>query len=317
MLDPRRLRILLAVAEEKSFSAAAQRLGLTQSAVSQQMAALERETGVTLLTRTPQGVSLTEAGGMLAERSYRLLAEITSVEAELLTAGDSRPQIRLGAFSTAGLELLPQALRAFRAARPDVGVSLVSLPPGDVTTSLWDGSIHALLTWEYSFAPQPLNRRLAQFRLPDDPLLAMLPAGHPLAGRGEIALADLASEPWIARTHREPYESAYETMCRIAGFEPEIVFRVDDYEALQGTVAAGLGVSMAPALSLVPHRLDVVIRPISRPAFTRQVNALTLVDGPRMAPLADFIDILRQTAEGVRDASSIADLRPGDSAQRA
>src|ERR1700691_1596822 len=120
--------------------------------------------------------------------------------------------------------------------------------PGDITTPLWDGSIHALLTWEYSFAPQPLNRRLAQFRLLDDPLLAVLPAGHPLSARADIALADLAHEPGVARAHAAPYENAYETMCRIAGFEPEIAFRVDDYEALQGLVAAGLGVSMAPAL---------------------------------------------------------------------
>src|ERR1700744_6652507 len=99
MLDPRRLRILLAVADEKSFSAAARRLGLTQSAVSQQMAALERETGVALLTRAAHGISLTDAGTMLAERSYRLLAEVTAVEAELLTAGNAAPEIRLGTFS--------------------------------------------------------------------------------------------------------------------------------------------------------------------------------------------------------------------------
>lgn len=296
MLDPRRLRILLAVADEKSFSAAARRLGLTQSAVSQQMAALERETGVALLTRAAHGISLTDAGTILAERSYRLLAEVTAVEAELLTAGNAAPEIRLGTFSTAGLELLPRALSTFRAVRPDVRVSLVSLSPGDITAPLWDGSIHVLLTWEYSFAPQPLNRRLAHFRLADDPLLAVLPAGHPLAARAEIALTELADEPWMARAHREPYENAYETMCRIAGFEPEIVFRVDDYETLQGLVAAGLGVSVAPALSLVPRRPDVVIRPISQPAFSRQVSALTLIDGPRTAPLADFIGTLRRTA---------------------
>lgn len=182
-------------------------------------------------------------------------------------------------------------------------VSLVSLPSGDITTSLWDGSIHALLAWEYSFAPQPLNRRLAQYRLPDDPLLAVLPAGHPLAARTELALADLAGEPWMTRTHREPYEDAYETMCRIAGFEPEVVFRVDDYETMQGLIAVGLGVSMAPALSLVRHRPDVAIRPIS-PAFTRQVSVLTLVDGPWAAPLADFIDILRRTAEAAPGTAS-------------
>jgi DNA-binding transcriptional LysR family regulator len=292
--------MLDSVAEEKSFTAAAQRLNLTQSAVSQQMAALERETGVRLLSRTPQGVSLTEAGGLLAERSYHLLANITAVEAELLAIGDRRPEIRLGAFSTAGLELLPRALKAFRAVHPDVTVSLVSPPPGDITTPLWDGTIHALLAWEYSFAPQPPNRRLAQFQLRDDPLLAVLPATHPLAAQPDIALADLADEPWLARVHRPPYDNAYQTMCRIAGFEPEIAFRVDDYETLQGLVAAGLGVSMAPALSLVQPRPDVAILPISQPRFSRQVSVVTLVDGPRTAPLADFIAILRQSTEAGR-----------------
>jgi DNA-binding transcriptional LysR family regulator len=303
MLDSRRLRILLTVAEEKSFTAAAQRLNLTQSAVSQQMAALERETGVRLLSRTPQGVSLTEAGGLLVERSYHLLANITAVEAELLAVGDSRPEIRLGAFSTAGLELLPRALRALRAVHPEVRVVLVSPPPGDITTPLWDGTIHALLTWEYSFAPQPPNRRLAQFQLPDDPMLAVLPAAHPLAAQLDIALADLADEPWLARAHRPPNDNAYQTMCRIAGFEPEIAFRVDDYEALQGLVAAGLGVSMAPALSLVQRRPDVAVLPISQPRFSRQVSVVTLVDSPRMAALADFIAILRQSSEAGHGAA--------------
>lgn len=155
MLDPRRLRILLSVAEEGSFSGAAQRLSLTQSAVSQQMAALERETGVSLLLRSPQGVSLTEAGTLLAQRASRLLAGVAAVEGELRTAGESPPEVRLGSFTSAGVELLPQALRAFRAAFPGVRVSLVTLPPGDVTAALWDGSVHALLTWEYSFSPQP------------------------------------------------------------------------------------------------------------------------------------------------------------------
>jgi len=111
----------------------------------------------------------------------------------------------------------------------------------------------------------------------------------------------------MVRSHREPYENAYETMCRIAGFEPEIAFRVDDYGVMQGLVAAGLGVSMAPALSLVPRRPDVAVRPISQPLFTRQVSMLTLVDGPQTPPLADFIDILQQTARTLRQAGSQPD----------
>lgn len=131
----------------------------------------------------------------------------------------------------------------------------------------------------------------------------MLPAAHPLADRPAVALADLAGEHWLARTHREPYEHAYETMCRIAGFEPDIAFHVDDYGAMQGLVAAGLGVSLAPALSLAPLREDVVVRPVTQPLFTRHVSVLTLVDTAQAAPLADFIEILRRTAAALPDAS--------------
>jgi DNA-binding transcriptional LysR family regulator len=124
-----------------------------------------------------------------------------------------------------------------------------------------------LLTWEYDFAPQPLDDSLAQLRLPDDPLLVVLPADHALAKQDKVLLADLAdladlaADRWVVRVHRAPYVDAYETMCRIAGFEPDVAFRTDDYQALQGLVAAGMGVSLVPQLSLTAHRDDIVILP--------------------------------------------------------
>src|ERR1700753_112994 len=274
VIDVRRLRIFVAVAEEGSFTAAAQRLYLTQSAVSQQMSVFEREVGLALLRRMPRGVTLTPAGEALVVRAGKLFAQISAIEQELRTFGENQQEVRIGAFATAGLELLPQALKSFKALRPDIRVLLKSVPTEDVTARLRDGDIQVLLTWEYDFAPQPLDRTLAQLRLPDDPLLVVLAADHPLAGRTEVALAELANERWVVRTHRAPYENAYETMCRIAGFEPDIAFRTDDSEAWRGLVAAGMGVSMAPALSLPPHRDDVVTLRLAEPVFTRRVTAL-------------------------------------------
>lgn len=299
MIDVRRLRIFVAVAEEGSFTAAAQRLYLTQSAVSQQMSVFEREIGIPLLRRMPRGVALTDAGTTLVNRARRLFGEISAIEQEMRNFGDGDQEIRLGAFATAGVELLPQALKAFKERKPGVRVQLRSVHTEDMSATLRDGDIQVMLAWEYNFAPRRLDRSLAQLRLPDDPMLVVLPADHPLAGEPDIALTDLASERWVARTHRAPYDTAYETMCRIAGFEPDIAFRTDDYQSLQGLVAAGMGVSLAPTLTLRPHRDDVVTVGLREPTFTRRVTALTLPDVGRTPPVADFLDVLSESAAEV------------------
>lgn len=299
MLDVRRLRIFVTVADEGSFTAAAQKLYLTQSAVSQQMSVFEREIGVPLLRRTPRGVSLTEAGETLVQRARGLFGEISAIEQEIHAFGDHSREIRLGAFSTAGMELLPHALKLFKAQQPGVRVLLRSIPTDDLLARLWEGEVHLLLLWDYNFAPQPLDRSLSVSRLPDDPLMVVLPADHDLAGKEHIALADLAHERWVVRAHRPPYADAYETMCRIAGFEPDIAFRADDYQSLQGLVAAGMGVSMAPALSLRPARDDVAIRPLSDPTFTRRVTVVTLPHVERSVPVAEFLGALRDSAEAL------------------
>jgi DNA-binding transcriptional LysR family regulator len=299
MIDIRRLQIFVAVADEGSFTAAAQRLYLTQSAVSQQMATLEREIGVSLLRRMPRGVRLTPAGDVLATRAKGLFAEIATIEQEVHTFGDGPQEIMLGAFATAGVELLPVALKAFKVRCPDVRVQLSSVYTDDAINRLRDGDIHVLLTWEYDFAPQPMVGSVAQLRLTDDPLLVVLPADHALAREDQVRLVDLAADRWVVRSHRPPYEDAYETMCRIAGFEPDVAFRTDDYQSLQGLVAAGMGVSLIPQLSLTAHRDDVVIRPLRTPTFARRVTAMTLPEAGRAGPVADFLDTLRTTAQEV------------------
>lgn len=297
MLDVRRLQIIAAVADEGSFTAAARRLHLTQSAVSQQMSALEQELGVVLLERMARGVRLTPAGQALVVRTKRLFRDITTVEQEIRAFGEGPQEIRLGAFASAGVELLPLALKEFRTRRPGVRILLSSAD--EPLAQLREGTVHALLTWEYTFAPQPLDPGLTQLRLPDDPLRVLLPADHPLAREEHLTLAELSDERWVVRSHRAPYEDAYQRMCRTAGFEPQIAFKADDYESLQGLVAANMGVSLIPVLSINPFRDDVVTCRLSTPEFARRVTAVTLSPAAWASPMADFLEILRTTAEEI------------------
>lgn len=298
MLDLRRLKIFAAVAEGGSFTAAAESLYLTQSAVSQQISLLEREAGVTLFRRLPRGVELTPAGELLLRRAQRLFDEVHSTEQALRRYGDSTQEVRLGSFASAGAELLPQALRAYAQRRPDVHVELRwGLPQARTLAMLRDGELHLLLIWDYNFDPLPVDPAFRQLHLQDDPMVAVLPADHPCADQPHIALAELAGERWIARSHRPPYDNdAFANMLRIAGVEPDIVFRTDDFQSLQGLVAAGFGVSLAPMLSVTPSRSDVALLPISSPSFARRVWVLTRPETEQSESIAELIELLREAA---------------------
>jgi DNA-binding transcriptional LysR family regulator len=300
MLDLRRLRIYAAVAEGGSFTAAATALFLTQPAVSQQMAILEREAGVPLLERVPRGIQLTPAGQLLAERAGPLLAEVDDIEDELRRLGAGVREVRLGAFPTAGADLVPLAIRAYRERHPDVRVVLTPAHANDVVAQLHSSRIAVGLVWDYDFAPQALDTAFDRVELLADPLRIVLPADHPAAGEREVALRDLAEEPWIIRAHRPPYAQAFEQMCRIAGFEPQVAFRTDNYQSIQGLVAAGVGVGLVPRLSLTPRRRDVVAVPMAAPAFSRRIAALAVPPAARQSTVDDLLDVLRTTADSLQ-----------------
>jgi DNA-binding transcriptional LysR family regulator len=299
LLDLRRLRIFSAVAEGGSFTAAASALFLSQPAVSQQMAILEREAGVPLLERLPRGIRLTPAGQMLADRTGRLLAEMDKLEDELRHFGAVAREVHLGAFPTAGADLVPLAIRAFRERHPDVRIVLTPAHANDVVAQLHSSRIAVGLVWDYDFAPQAPDAAFDRVELLADPLRVVLPADHPAAGEREIALRDLAEEPWIIRAHRPPYAQAFEQMCRIAGFEPQVAFRTDNYQAIQGLVAAGAGIGLVPRLSLTPRRGDVVAVPMAAPAFSRRIAALAVPADTRPSTVDDLLDVLRTTAHAL------------------
>lgn len=298
MLEARRLRIFTAVAERGSFTAAAEELFMTHSAVSQQMALLERQLGVSLLVRGPRGVELTEAGRVLAERATVLLGAIGDIEREMRDLKAQRASVRLGAFPTAGADLIPRVVKQYRKRYPEIRVMLSSAHAGDMPGYLRDGSIHIGLVWDYDFAPRTIPADIEWVSLVDDPLCVLVPPDHPLAGESEVELAELAGEEWVVREHRPPYDDAFTVMCRLAGFEPNIGFVTDDYPSAQGLVAARVGISVAPRLSLVARRPDVVAVPIADPAPRRRIAAVRLRAGHHPPAAERMLDVLRESTRG-------------------
>jgi DNA-binding transcriptional LysR family regulator len=264
------------------------------------MAILEREAGVTLLERVPRGIRLTPAGQLLAERATRLLAEVDEIEDELRRFGAGVREVHLGAFPTAGADLVPLAIRAYRERHPDVRVVLTPAHANDVVAQLHSSRIAVGLVWDYDFAPQALDTAFDRVELLADPLRIVLPEDHPAAGEREVALRDLAEEPWIVRAHRPPYAQAFEQMCRLAGFEPQVAFRTDNYQAIQGLVAVGAGIGLVPRLSLTPRRRDVVAVPMASPAFSRRIAALAVPVAARPSTVDDLLDVLRATADSLQ-----------------
>jgi DNA-binding transcriptional LysR family regulator len=293
MLDVKRMRVLREVAARGSFSAAADSLSYTQSAISQQIAALEREAGAQLVERTPRGVRLTEAGRILVAHADAILARLADAEAELeALAGMRAGRVRVASFPSAGATVMPKAIGCFRERHPAVEVALVPAEPEDGIALLRGGDVDLALTIETTF--QPLcEDGLQRTHLLDDPMYVALPLAHPLAAKEDLALEDLADDPWIlGSTTHCPDTSIFLRACQTAGFEPRIAFHSDDYFAIQGFVAAGVGVSLIPDLALVTVRDDIAIRSLGPQPPIRRIVAATLAGSWQSPGRQAMLDIL-------------------------
>jgi DNA-binding transcriptional LysR family regulator len=294
MLDVRRLRVLREVAARGSFSAAAEALHFTQSAVSQQIAALEREAETTLVERNARGVRLTEAGEVLVRHTDVILARLDDAEAELHALSGLRGgRLRLAAFPSAGASIAPTAIARFRALHPGVELSMIPAEPPEGQEKLRSGEVDIALMIETPWAECNNDRTLERVHLLDDPMFVCLPRDHPRAGKSKLRLEDLRDEAWILGSGDAcPDGSIFLRACERAGFEPTIAFNSDDYPAIQGFVAAGVGVALIPDLALTSVREDVVIRSLTPRAPVRRIEAATLAGGYRSAAAAAMLEIL-------------------------
>jgi DNA-binding transcriptional LysR family regulator len=301
MLDVKQLRVLRTVAQHGSFSAAAEALSYTQPAVSQQIAALERTAGATLVDRTSRGVHLTDAGRALVEHADAVLARLSAAEAELeAIAGVRGGRVRLSSFPTAGASLLPPAVALFTERHPDVELSFVEEEPEEAVQMLRAAELEVAIVFEYRELSQPEFDRMYEGielrRLVDDPMYLALPRDHPGARRPRIRLQDFASETWIQNDTRGPCGRLHLAACGSAGFEPKIGFQSDDYNVVQGLIAAGVGISLLPGLSLTNVREDIVVRSLGRTAPTRRVASATLAGRYRSPATEAMLGILDEVA---------------------
>ena len=308
MLDVKRLRVLREVSLRGSFSAAAESLAYTQSAVSQQIAALEREAGTVLVERRARGVHLTEAGHALVAHADVILARLSDAEAELeAIAGMRGGRVRIVSFPTAGATIAPRAIARFRERHPGVDVTLEPREPHEGLECVKTGECDIALTVEAGFEPisdPAIERR----HLLDDPMYLCLPSGHRLARKARIRLSDFAEESWVmGTTSRCPDGAILERACQAAGFEPRVAFQSDDYVAIQGFIAAGVGVCLIPDLALVAVRDDVVIRCLEGRPPVRRILAATLAGGYVSPAAAVMLEILAEVgAEWADQQGSLA-----------
>jgi DNA-binding transcriptional LysR family regulator len=297
MLNVARLKVLKEVAYRGSLSSAADALSYTQSAISQQIAALEAETGMALLERHPRGVSLTAAGQTLVGPAEGILARLDTAEAALSAiAGLRGGRLRMASFPTAGSTLMPVAIATFRAIYPDVELTLAEGEPEEIVPRLRAGELDLALLFEFD-DEQPLGGDLARSPLLEDPMYLALPRDHRLAKKAKLRLSELQGEAWVQTSSASSCARHVVRCCHAAGFEPTVSFESDDYQTVQGLVASGVGVALIPELALSVVREDIVIRALSPAPPVRQVIAAT-PEGARLVPAAPaMLGVLGQAAD--------------------
>ncbi|WP_328958519.1 LysR family transcriptional regulator [Kitasatospora purpeofusca] len=274
-MDMAWLDVFRTTARLGSFTAAGEQLGFTQSAISRQIATLEGEFGVQLFDRLARGVRLTEHGRTLLPHAEALLERLDGTHRDLAAlTGLGLGRLRMGAFDSANAALVPAALAAFRTAHPGIGISLAEGLSAQLLDRLRDGAIDLAVVAAYP--GHPYDTELFDLRpLAEDPVLVALPPDHPLAGREQLRLVELADEPWIAASSRA--ESTLLAACVRSGFRPRIAYEVGAWTAKLGLVAAGFGATLIPALAARATRPDIALVPL-HPEDTpvRLVRTVTL-----------------------------------------
>lgn len=257
-MDPRRLLIFRTVVRNGSIGAGARELGWTQPAVSQHLAALEKEVGTTLLLRSSAGVTPTEAGARLAQHAEAIAAQLEAATEELadLTAL-RRGTVRFGTFPSAAAVLLPPVLSRLRETAPDLDVTFEEIEPPDAIAKLREGELDLALVFRYPCSDVDAEGTLEWSPLLEDRVMAVLPQDHPRAEDPDLTLADLAEETWVAGCER--CRANLISSARTAGFTPTVRHSTDDGVVAQRLVQHGGGVALLPETVLEATPVEEVV----------------------------------------------------------
>ncbi|MFG2774257.1 LysR family transcriptional regulator [Streptomyces sp. NPDC048350] len=299
MIEARRLHILRAVADHRTVTAAAAALYLTPSAVSQQLAALEQETGHRLVERNARGARLTPAGEILLSHANAVLAQLERAESELAAYGSGEAgTVTVAAFATGiGLVVAP-AISGLARTSPGIRVRVRDAEGDESLMMVLDRQVDVAVAVEYRGAPGEDDARLTRVPLYAEPFDAVLPLGHPLAGDEQVALADLAKDAWIGQSAGNPCHDVTVLACEYAGFAPRLEHSSDDFRAVVALASAGAGVALVPRSALRGTALDeVVIRPVDGVAPTRRVFAAVRRGAEEHPLISPVLAALRAAAE--------------------
>jgi DNA-binding transcriptional LysR family regulator len=302
VFDVRRLVVLREVARAGSLSAAAASLSYTTSAISQQITALERDVGSTLLVRSPSGAHPTPAGARLLEHARVILAAVAAAERELERLATGGGVLRVASFASVSATILPTVLARFRMVLPAAELQLVAADPDEGVAMLTNGAVDAAVITEVP-GEEPEFRGVHTVPVFDDEFFVVLPVSHRLAAAAQISFGALADEPWVisSATGTCPDTRVFYQACRTAGFSPSVTFRADDYATVQGLVAANMGVSLVPSLAAAGARDDVVVRRVAGHRPVRRIAVATTKAPRAETPLATLVSLLR--AVGARLAA--------------
>ncbi|MCG3039736.1 LysR family transcriptional regulator [Streptomyces sp. S1A] len=305
MLDVRRLQVLRAVVTSGTVTAAAAHLGYTPSAVSQQVAALEKQAGTALLERVGRGVRPTAAGLLLTEHAALIASAVARAETALadLRAGRTG-SLSVRYFATAGSTLVAPALARLRAEHPGIRVDLELTDPQDPFQEVERGRADLAVVVG---ARGRVDGGIRLVHLLDDPYAAVLPAGHPLAERKTVDLHELAGEQWVGSEPPGPCLEPVTDACAAAGFSPGFVVGSEDYATAQGFVAAGLGIGLMPGLGLRVRHPGVVVRPVRNPEPVRVISAAVRETALEQPALRGLLEALSDAATSAPPGGAEAD----------
>ena len=298
-MELRHLRYFVAIAEERSFTRAAQRVRVAQPALSQQIKQLEQELGVALFERDSRPLRLTEAGALFLERAQNVLLSVDAAAADVRRTGSGQlGRLAIGFVSSSMYATLPPIISAFRKCYPSVELAFHEMIAAQIAKGLNGRDI------DVGFSRPALldDGEIQQHTLIEEPYVAALPATHRLAGRRSIALSDLATEPFIMHP-RFPSPSVTDTVleaCQAVGFEPRGVQIASHMQTILGLIAAGVGVSLVPeSVQQYPWR-QVKLVPLRAPAPTATLTVAWRREATLPAVLCNFLDVV----ELVRNRSS-------------
>jgi DNA-binding transcriptional LysR family regulator len=306
-VDWRKLRLLHELDRRGTIAATAEALHLTPSAVSQQLAGLARELGVPLLERRGRTVVLTGQGRLMLEhaQNMRELAERTRAALDAW-AGGTVGFVRVGGLSTAITALVAPAVAQLRQDRPGLTVRVSERDPAKALDLLDSGELEIAVTDDYPGAPSRQDPRYRRLDLVADAMDAVVPAGHPLARRPSVDLADLADEVWVGADANDACGHLIRGICATAGFAPDIQHRCTEWDAVAALVAAGLGVALIPRSAQPLRPAGLVVLPVAGPPASRLLYALIRAGTEADPGIAATLAALRTVAAARPDGLSAA-----------